>query len=72
MAILSTCAKCGGDFNHSASDGRYLCRKCDGTVEHEAKEAARWAALSVDEKLNELKKRLDSIAKAQSWDGRIG
>ena len=72
MAILSRCMNCKKDFGHSVNDGRYLCRECDGTKEHERAEAERWAALSVDEKLNELKERLDGVSRLQSWDGRIG
>lgn len=72
MAIISQCGRCGMDFGHSASDARWLCRKCDGTAEREKAEADRWAALSVDEKLNELKRRLDDVADRQTWDGRIG
>ena len=72
MAILSYCLKCNSPFNHSASDGRSLCRDCDGTKERERAEAERWANLSVEAKLDELKARVDIISNQSPWDGRIG
>lgn len=71
MAILQTCA-CGKTFSTSAGSGRWQCDDCSGEAARVRAEAARWAALSLEEKVEELKGRVDGIAGRQSWDGWIG
>lgn len=71
MAILETC-KCGAMFSTSASSFKYLCDECDGTNAAKRAEAERWAALTPDQKCEELKVRLESLERRSQWDGRIG
>ena len=61
MAILSSCSKCGSDFMHNPSDSRIYCENCDGSKELAAKEGDRWASLSINEKLNELKQMIIDV-----------
>jgi len=72
MAILTECNQCRKMFTTSVSNYGGLCRKCDGTEEREAAEERRWQALSVDDKLNELRRLVLGIAERSAWDGRIG
>ena len=72
MALLSSCHKCGELFDHSASEFRMLCRNCDGTKEREAAALVRWNALSNEEKIAELLRRVEDLENKAAWDGRIG
>ena len=72
MAINMECPRCHNSFTTSASSCRYLCSDCDGTNAAIKAEEDRWAALSVDKKLDELRQMVLGIKAAQSWDGRIG
>lgn len=71
MAILRTCS-CGAEFNTSASTYEWLCPECDGTNAKKRAEAERWAALTPDQKIEELKARIEVLERRSQWDGRIG
>jgi hypothetical protein len=70
MAILQTCT-CGKTFCTSVG-GSWQCDDCNGENARKKAEADRWAALPLEEKVEELKRRLDASEQRQSWDGRIG
>ena len=66
MAVLSSCYKCGVAVSHRASE-MPACDECSGKNQRKRDEAARWKALSVDEKLDELKARMDAIPLRELW-----
>ncbi len=71
MALLSACVWCGQLTMHSASE-LPQCDRCSGREEERAAEAARWAGLSLEQKVEELKTVVDGLRSASRWDGRIG
>lgn len=72
MAILLNCRNCGTPFTSSVSAYKSLCDECDGTNERNRQEEDRWKALTVEEKLNELRNAVRSIQQQSEWDGMIG
>lgn len=72
MAIDVACVSCGRLFTTSASSHKMFCNHCDGTEDREKAEARRWAALSADQKADELLARVNGLEQASRWDGRIG
>lgn len=72
MAIDTSCGQCGTIFTTSASSGKWLCNECDGTNAAKKAEAVRWAALTPDQKCDELLARVAGLEQASRWDGRIG
>lgn len=58
MALIRNCAKCGAEFWTSISDWRDLCSKCVGTDDALLAEELRWNTLSLEEKVEELHKKL--------------
>lgn len=71
MALISSCTKCGVSVSHRASEIPY-CDECSGRNAAKRAEEARWKALSIEEKLDELKARLDALSTQSRWDGVIG
>jgi len=67
MAILSKCLYCDKMASHSASSPP-LCEDHDGRKAHREAEKKRWNALTIDEKLNELKARLDDHIENTYWN----
>lgn len=67
MALLSQCLYCDKMVSHSVS-GDPLCEDHDGKKEAKEKERLRWGALSVEQKLDELKARLDDHLENPPWD----
>ena len=72
MAIDVSCVNCGRRFTTSASSSKMFCNQCDGTDAREKAETRRWAALSADQKADELLVRMKALERASRWDGRIG
>jgi hypothetical protein len=70
MALLEKCLYCDELCSVPASgDGVSSLPLCDvhsGRAAAKVAEAARWAALSVDAKLDELKRRVDELAASDS------
>ena len=64
--VLSSCYNCGTMIGHRASEAP-VCDECSGKNQQKREEEARWKALSVDEKLDELKARLDAIPLRELW-----
>lgn len=71
MALLSNCMRCGIQVCHSASDVP-LCDECSGRNAAKRAEAERWKSLTVEQKLDELKARMDAVSEQSRWDGLIG
>lgn len=74
MALLSPCVGCGKEVCHSASE-MPMCDKCSGKEAALEAEAKRWAALTADEKLDELKAKVDDLMSRSSgfdWNRPIG
>lgn len=72
MAVMSNCPICGDPVASRAAEYGRRCRKCDGTEERERKEAERWAALTSDQKADELLQRVVALEQRSRRDGRIG
>lgn len=66
MAVLGNCYVCGVQVGHRACEIP-VCNKCSGKDERDRKERERWMALSVDERLDELKARLDGLPMESIW-----
>lgn len=71
MAILETCSKCGATFSSNPSECKIWCNECDGTNAAKRKEAERWKNLPLEDKVEELKRRVDSLTSHSYWDGRF-
>jgi hypothetical protein len=67
MAIMLNCADCGKEFCTSVCSGSIFCDDCNGVNESKRQEQARWASLTVEEKLDELKGRIDSLDNRHDW-----
>lgn len=61
MSILIQCYKCGEMYGTTPGSGKLNCDECDGTNEYKRKELERWKNLSLEEKVEELKIRVDSL-----------
>jgi len=72
MTIFVTCWKCRNNFTTSDCGSIGLCDDCNGTNEAKRQEEERWKALTVEQKLDELRQLVLSLHQRQSWDGRIG
>jgi hypothetical protein len=71
MALLSKCSMCDLLVAHRASEIP-LCDEHSGKNAAKAAEAKRWAALTTEQKLDELKAKLDSLDKrARYWDYNV-
>lgn len=71
MAILSECLGCGKEVFCRVNELPY-CDKCSGNEAARQKEQQRWNALTVEEKLDELKTRVDGLTQQNQWDQRFG
>lgn len=72
MALLSPCCRCGKEISHSASEIP-LCDDCSGKNLAKANEKKRWDNLTIEQKLDELKNRLDQLDNIDVWsNNRIG
>ena len=71
MAILETCSKCGTIYCTSVFSCKIFCDECNGTNEAKRKEEERWKALSLENKIEELRIRVAGLENHNSWEGRI-
>jgi NMD protein affecting ribosome stability and mRNA decay len=69
MATTWTCPKCDQRTGGPAANYGSTCDECNGTNARKRAEAERWAALTLEQKVEELKTRLDAMAPAiqQAW-----
>jgi hypothetical protein len=65
MAINITCWKCQKEFMTSASNYGALCDDCNGVNEAKRKDEERWRTLTVEQKLDELRKMIEAIQQHQ-------
>jgi hypothetical protein len=65
MAILLSCTECGKDF--MCSRFSFLCQDCDGTNDKRRAEEERWAALSIEDKVNELRNMIINLQTRINW-----
>lgn len=72
MAILEFCWKCKKEFCTSATYASGLCDDCNGTNEAKRLEEERWQALTLEQKVDELRQLVLGLQQHQSWDGQIG
>ncbi len=63
MAIILNCVHCGKDFMTSACHGSIFCDDCNGVNAAKQQELDRWQALSLEEKVDELKFKVDFLEK---------
>lgn len=71
MALLSTCTYCNKEVCHRAGE-LPVCDDRSGKTQAKLDEQKRWASLTVEQRLDELKARLDSLDERSHWDGLIG
>ena len=64
MAIDWECWQCKTRVTGSSSRYGSLCNECDGTNARKRQEVERWASLSLEQKCDELKARLDAMGPA--------
>ncbi len=64
MAVDWSCHGCGKNVTGSASRYGSMCEDCDGTTAARKAEVQRWASLTLEQKVEELKQRLDSMGPA--------
>ena len=60
MALLMNCWSCNKEFMSTAM-GSSFCDDCNGNTEARKKEKERWDGLSNDQKIEELKMRVESL-----------
>jgi hypothetical protein len=65
MATLLKCTWCGKNFG--CSEFRLLCQECDGTNAKLRAEEERWAALSIEDKVNELRNMIMDLQTRINW-----
>lgn len=58
--ILIKCAKCHVEFGTSACSGSIFCDNCNGVNDAKQQEELRWQSLTLEQKVEELKLRLDA------------
>jgi len=69
MAIVEACDQCGVLCSHSSSEPA-LCDECSGLNAARAAETARWESLTVEQKIEELKQRLDVMNNRVDWSNK--
>lgn len=58
MAIITRCVKCGKDFSHSVRDAQLRCPECRNEPKVKS-----WEEMTIDEKLNYLKNKIDRVSR---------
>ena len=67
--IILNCVECGQEFGTSACNARIFCDNCSGVTEAKNKEIQRWKNLILEERIEELKTRIEALEQKQTWDG---
>jgi hypothetical protein len=71
MALLDKCMYCPKEVCHRASE-LPICDDCSGVNERKRAEILRWNGLSLEEKVEELRNRMEQLENRSDPYGLIG
>lgn len=71
MALDQGCTGCGKTFTTSGGSWKIFCDDCDGTNAIKNANEKRWQALPIEEKIEELRRRVDGLEQHSQCDGRF-
>lgn len=67
MALLCNCRKCNEPFSQNADSYETLCDECNGKNQQKRDEEARYQALTLEKKVEELRKEIELLRQEISY-----